>query len=132
MRRHEFQQAAVDEFIRLTPASRAWSQRLSRVTPSAFLSTPGLAPYPLAFRHADGPYLYDVDGREIVDFFCAHFGALLGDNHATVREAIRNELDKGLMFGLIRSPHELESPSNSSSASRRSRRFVSVRPARRP
>jgi glutamate-1-semialdehyde 2,1-aminomutase len=104
----DVEREVVDRYRKLTPASAAHSERHEAVTPAAFLSTPGITPYPLFIDHVDGAYMYDIDGRQLVDFFNAHSGAILGHNNAVVRRAIHDEVERGLVFGLVRSPRELE------------------------
>jgi len=98
----------LEEYRRLTPVSRSHWDRLKALTPAGQLSTMGFLPYPVFVERVDGAHLYDVDSREILDFFGAHSGALHGHNHPAVREAIRAELDHGTIFGLVRSTRELE------------------------
>lgn len=60
---------------------------------------------PLYFERAEGPYLFDVDGKRYVDF-CLSFGPhLLGHSHAKVVGAITEQVKKATSFGAC---HPLE------------------------
>jgi glutamate-1-semialdehyde 2,1-aminomutase len=104
----EAEREAVEEYRRLTPRSSAHWEELSAFTPPGFLSTRGLIPYPDFIERSQGAYLHDLDGRALLDFFCAHNGAILGHNNAAVREAVQAEVERGMTFGLLRSAGELE------------------------
>lgn len=60
---------------------------------------------PLYFERAEGPFLFDVDGKRYVDF-CLSFGPhLLGHSHAKVVTAITDQVKKATSFGAC---HPLE------------------------
>ena len=63
-------------------------------------------PFPIYMNHADGPFKYDVDGNEIVDFVMGHGSLLMGHNPPAVAEAVRDQLLKGTHLGGA-STHEL-------------------------
>lgn len=54
---------------------------------------------PVFVDHADGCYLYDVDGNKFIDFCCSWGPMLLGHNHPAVREAVIAAVKKGTSFG---------------------------------
>lgn len=62
---------------------------------------------PLFVSSAKGPYLYDVQGREYVDFIGAWGPMILGHAHPAVVDAVCQQAQKGLSYG-ISSPLELE------------------------
>src|SRR4029453_17526990 len=41
----------------------------------------------------DGPYVYDLDGREYVDLCVSHGASLLGHNHPRIRAALAQALE---------------------------------------
>lgn len=60
---------------------------------------------PLYFERAEGPFLFDVDGKRYVDF-CLSFGPhLLGHSHTKVVTAITDQVKKATSFGAC---HPLE------------------------
>jgi len=55
-------------------------------------------PYPLYTTHGRGGYIYDADGNEYIDCRCSYGAALLGHGHPEVVEAVKRELDRGLLL----------------------------------
>ncbi len=61
---------------------------------------------PLVIARGQGARLYDVDGKEYVDF-CTSFGAsLLGHGHSAVRAAIEEALARGILCAHELPEHE--------------------------
>ncbi|HLN47139.1 MAG TPA: aminotransferase class III-fold pyridoxal phosphate-dependent enzyme, partial [Magnetospirillaceae bacterium] len=56
------------------------------------------APPPLLAR-ARGGHVYDVDGREYIDYLCAYGPVLLGHAHPAVTAAVSAALERGAVFG---------------------------------
>ncbi len=50
---------------------------------------------PMYISKADGPYIYDLDGRQIIDFFMGHGAITLGHNRPEIREALESVLPLG-------------------------------------
>ena len=50
--------------------------------------------YSLVVERAEGIYLYDQDGRAILDFSSGQMCATLGHNHPTVAEALKRAGEK--------------------------------------
>jgi glutamate-1-semialdehyde 2,1-aminomutase len=62
---------------------------------------------PIFFERAEGAYLYDIDGKEYVDF-CLSFGPhILGHSHPKVVKAIKAQAEKATSFGACH-PGEVE------------------------
>ena len=40
----------------------------------------GISPTPLVFERAEGPYLYDVDGNQLIDYYLGMGPIILGHN----------------------------------------------------
>ena len=85
------------------PASEALLERARRVTPGgvnspvrAFRAVGGT---PRFVSRAEGPYLYDVDGRQYVDLVCSWGPMILGHAHPAVLEAVRGAVEHGFSFG---------------------------------
>ena len=55
-------------------------------------------PYPFRITAAEGAYVQDIDGHQIIDFWQGHYANILGHNPPIVREALVAELEEG--FGL--------------------------------
>ena len=54
---------------------------------------------PRFIRSAQGPYLYDVDGNQYLDFIGSWGPMLLGHNHPLIRQAVLKAAESGLSFG---------------------------------
>ncbi|MHC1610452.1 MAG: glutamate-1-semialdehyde 2,1-aminomutase [Candidatus Methanospirareceae archaeon] len=62
-------------------------------------------PYPFFTEHAKGSRIYDVDGREYIDYCLAYGPLVLGHANEEVKTAIREQLEEGWLYG---TPHEKE------------------------
>src|SRR5277367_2671581 len=62
---------------------------------------------PLVIDHALGTHLYDVDGREYLDYVCSWGALILGHAHPDVVAAVSDQAAKGTSFGMT-SPLEIE------------------------
>ncbi|MCC7160853.1 MAG: aspartate aminotransferase family protein [Anaerolineae bacterium] len=62
-------------------------------------------PFPIFFDHARGSHMWDVDGNEYIDYMLAMGPLILGHTPAPVIEAVKQQLDRGLIYG---GQHELE------------------------
>src|SRR6202035_4171155 len=57
-------------YRRLTPTSRALTDRAALVMPGGSTRTAGwFRPYPVVFSRGSGPYLHDLDGIRYIDLF---------------------------------------------------------------
>jgi glutamate-1-semialdehyde 2,1-aminomutase len=57
------------------------------------------APFPLAMARAEGCRMWDVDGREFIDFLGEYTAGLYGHSHPAIRAAVDQALDNGISFG---------------------------------
>jgi len=62
---------------------------------------------PLVIDHAQGTKLYDVDGREYLDYVCSWGALILGHAHPDVVAAVSDQASKGTSYGMT-SPLEIE------------------------
>jgi glutamate-1-semialdehyde 2,1-aminomutase len=62
---------------------------------------------PLVIDHAKDARLYDVDGREYIDFVCSWGALILGHAHPDIVAAISDQASRGTSFGMT-SPLEVE------------------------
>ncbi len=75
--------------------------RAQRVTPAGVHSNSrARAPHPIYFARADGPYIWDVDGRRSVDLGMGNGAILLGHKHPAVQAAVADALTAGITCGL--------------------------------
>lgn len=61
---------------------------------------------PLFIERAEGPYLFDLDGNQLIDYIGSWGPMILGHAHPVVVEAIREAAGKGTSYG---APTEAES-----------------------
>ena len=62
---------------------------------------------PLVIDHAEGARLFDVDGREYVDYVCSWGALILGHAHPDVVAAVADQAKRGTSYGMT-SPLEIE------------------------
>lgn len=88
-----------------TPGSAVLAERARALMPSG-LSHDGRItnPYPIYVKQAQGPRKWDVDGNAYVDYFGGHGSLLLGHNHPTLVEALRQQTARGTHFGACHEP----------------------------
>lgn len=82
-----------------TTQDAALRDRARRVIPGGLwghLNAANLpAGYPQFFARAEGCHLWDVDGREVVDFMCAWGPVVLGHHHPAVEEVAQRQAALG-------------------------------------
>src|SRR3954447_13595313 len=91
------------------PLSHEAFGRACRVIPGgvnsparAFGAVGGEPPF---MARGDGPYLYDVDGHQYIDYIGSWGPLILGHGHPSVRSSVASALERGSTFG---APTELE------------------------
>jgi len=55
-------------------------------------------PHPMFYERGEGPRIWDVDGNEFVDYVLARGPLLLGHSPKPVLDAVKAQLDVGLMY----------------------------------
>ena len=65
----------------------------------------GVGGTPVFIDHADGPYIYDVEGKQYIDYVGSWGPMILGHNNPVIRDAVISAAKNGLSFG---APTELE------------------------
>lgn len=58
----------------------------------------GISPTPLVFERAAGPYLYDVDGNRLIDYYLGMGPIILGHNPEPVLKAVAEQLKYGILY----------------------------------
>ena len=58
----------------------------------------GISPTPLVFERAEGPYLYDVDGNRLIDYYLGMGPMILGHNPKPVLKAVTEQLKYGILY----------------------------------
>ena len=62
---------------------------------------------PMFFNRAQGPYIYNVEGEEILDFVLSWGPGVLGHAPERIVKAVQKELEGGFCYGMA-SPQEVE------------------------
>jgi glutamate-1-semialdehyde 2,1-aminomutase len=58
----------------------------------------GMAGGPLVFTRGDGPYLIDVDGNRLIDYYCGMGAMVLGHTPTPVQQAVKEQMDNGILY----------------------------------
>lgn len=57
-----------------------------------------IAPTPLVFERGDGPYLHDVDGNRLIDYYLGMGPMILGHRPQALCDAVVAQVEKGILF----------------------------------
>ena len=55
---------------------------------------------PLIIERGEGPYLYDADGNQLIDYVCSWGAMILGHAHPAVTTAIAEQAQRGTSYGV--------------------------------
>ena len=56
-------------------------------------------PFPLYITHGNGPYKWDVDGHEYIDYVSGHGALILGHSHPAIAAAVSEQINRGTHLG---------------------------------
>src|SRR5438094_4120675 len=85
--------AAEAAYRKVTPKSAEWHKRALEHLPGGVIKgATYLKPYPMYMDHAEGCYIYDVDGRRYLDFANHHTAMVLGHGHPAVVKAVEEQV----------------------------------------
>lgn len=56
-------------------------------------------PYPFFTKRSEGSHLFDVDGKEYIDYCLAYGPLILGHAHPKIIEAVKAQLEQGSLYG---------------------------------
>lgn len=92
-----------ERYLRARPLSKALYLRACQVMPGGVShSIRHVHPFPFYVQKAEGPYIYDIDGRRHIDFWMGHYAHILGHAFPPVVSAVKNFLSqRGYHFGLV-------------------------------
>jgi len=86
----------VEEYEERFPASCDFQEQASaRLIDGGSHGLRLFQPFPCWVRAAQGAYIYDLDGRAILDFWQGHFANILGHNPPEITEALAEALRQG-------------------------------------
>lgn len=99
---------AIDEYRLATPGSAAFFARAAARLPAGVTSNVKFfPPYPVYMTRGDGAHLWDVDGREYIDYCLAYGPLVTGHGHPRVLEAVRSEIERAGTL-ILGAPSDLE------------------------
>src|SRR5579875_1259346 len=88
----------------MTAKSKQYFARAAKVTPGGVHSVarglPLWKPHPIYFERASGSKIYDVDGRQYIDYVMGFGSILLGHCDPRIIKAVREQIDKMTATGL--------------------------------
>ena len=59
----------------------------------------GMKPNALCFVSGEGPYLFDMDGNKLIDYYLGMGPMILGYNPSSIKEAVKKGIEEGFFFG---------------------------------
>lgn len=62
---------------------------------------------PVAMERAQGPYFWDVDGNQYIDYLAAYGPIITGHAHPHITDAIKKAAESGVLYGTP-TPHEVK------------------------
>jgi glutamate-1-semialdehyde 2,1-aminomutase len=88
-----------DRYLERTPGSEVLAESLRTIVPAGVCSTyRAYDPYPIHADRAEGAMMYDVDGREYLDFAMNNGTQLVGHAHPTLSEEIKEQIELGTLY----------------------------------
>ena len=93
-----------DDYVKMTPGSARDAKKAEALIPGG-VGTPFRywEPYPIHVKNSRDAYIWDVDDNRYIDFSMAFAAMFAGHANPVIAEAIRDQLEKGTLYGL---PHE--------------------------
>jgi glutamate-1-semialdehyde 2,1-aminomutase len=82
------------------PQSLRWSDRAERSLAGGVSSQFRMSndPHPMFYRRAEGAFVWDVDGNELLDYTLSQGPLILGHSHPAVLEAVKAAIDRGQLY----------------------------------
>lgn len=88
--------------------SQALVERAKAVIPGGVNSINRVMPWPFVIEKANGAYLTDADGRELLDYHAAFGPIILGHCHPRVNDAVKASMDRLDIIGAGVTEQEVE------------------------
>ena len=57
-----------------------------------------ISPTPLVIERGEGPYLYDLDGNRLIDYYLGMGPMILGHNPQALSDAVTAQMESGILF----------------------------------
>ena len=81
--------------------TEALARRAAIAFPDARLNAADMRPFPVVMARGAGDRIYDVDGREYLDFHLSSGALVAGHAHPDVQPALRRQVEAGGNFGAM-------------------------------
>ncbi len=92
-------QRETEKFVASTPTSKSLQDEAAQYLPGgSSRGTAYFAPYPTFVDHANGHYVYDVDGNRYLDFMINATTHILGHAHPEIVTALQEQAARGNSF----------------------------------
>lgn len=90
----------LEQYIATHPGSAERYAEATRIFPGGVTHDNRYAqPFPLYITHGSGPYKWDVDGNEYVDYVSGHGALILGHSHPAIAAAVSEQISRGTHLG---------------------------------
>ncbi len=90
----------LEEYIARHPGSAERYAEATRIFPGGVTHDNRYAqPFPLYITHGTGPYKWDVDGHEYIDYVSGHGALILGHSHPAIAAAVSEQINRGTHLG---------------------------------
>lgn len=89
----------VDREVRLSKSQKLYESAKELMPGGVNSPVRAYEPYPFFTLRAEGSAIYDVDGNRYIDYCMAYGPLILGHAHRQVIEAVKEQLDKGSIYG---------------------------------
>lgn len=58
----------------------------------------GISPTPLVIDHAQGPFVFDVDGNQLIDYYLGMGPMILGHSPEAIIRAVHEQVERGILY----------------------------------
>ncbi len=90
----------LENYIAKHPGSAQRYAEATRIFPGGVTHDNRYAePFPLYLTHGTGPYKWDVDGNEYIDYVSGHGALILGHSHPGIAAAVTEQINRGTHLG---------------------------------
>ncbi len=90
----------LEDYIARHPGSAERYAEATRIFPGGVTHDNRYAqPFPLYITHGNGPYKWDVDGHEYIDYVSGHGALILGHSHPDIAAAVSEQISRGTHLG---------------------------------
>ena len=90
----------LEEYIEKHPGSAQRYAEATQIFPGGVTHDNRYAqPFPLYITHGTGPYKWDVDGHEYIDYVSGHGALILGHSHPAIAAAVSEQINRGTHLG---------------------------------